>query len=206
MKTTKEKILDTSLELFNEHGVASVSLRQVAKELGISHGNLIYHYTSKNEIIETLHKRLLDKAIEENKKLKETDSLLENFKQVNEIGFEMVYNYKFFFIDLVQIMKGNKKLHKDFLEAEKIRFAMYHALFEKLISGKLMRQPEYPAEYTELIERIRIYSDFWVSSSAIYCQTEKPRTIEKHVRLLLATLYPYLTKKGKEHLKQTFEN
>ncbi|MGF1702210.1 TetR/AcrR family transcriptional regulator [Photobacterium makurazakiensis] len=51
---TKDRILSVSLELFNRDGVAQVSTLIIATEMGISPGNLYYHFRGKEEIIATL--------------------------------------------------------------------------------------------------------------------------------------------------------
>src|SRR5450432_1496740 len=51
---TKQKILDASLQLFNENGISSVRLQQIADETGISVGNLAYHFNNKEAITESL--------------------------------------------------------------------------------------------------------------------------------------------------------
>ena len=51
---TKDKILVTALQLLNEHGVKSVTIRDIAAEMGISHGNLGYHYANMELIIYAL--------------------------------------------------------------------------------------------------------------------------------------------------------
>jgi hypothetical protein len=55
--STKQKILNTSIRLFNEDGMANVPLQQIAKEIGISPGNLAYHFKNKEAIIEAMMMR-----------------------------------------------------------------------------------------------------------------------------------------------------
>lgn len=56
--STKEKIIAKSLEMFNVQGVENVTTRHIAKELGISQGNLHYHYPNKDKILEALFNNL----------------------------------------------------------------------------------------------------------------------------------------------------
>lgn len=47
----RQRILDESARLFSQNGIASTSMREIAKECGIQAGSLYYHFKSKDEII-----------------------------------------------------------------------------------------------------------------------------------------------------------
>ena len=51
-RQTKEWILETACRLFNEYGTAAISTKRIAKEMGISPGNLYYHFKNKELPIE----------------------------------------------------------------------------------------------------------------------------------------------------------
>ena len=53
-RNTRQNILDAARKLFNEYGYNSVSLRDIANDAGISKGNLTYHFSKKEEIMEAL--------------------------------------------------------------------------------------------------------------------------------------------------------
>src|SRR6266705_6229876 len=59
---TRDRILATSLVLFNADGVAKVSASRIAAELGMSQGNLHYHFRRKEEIVDRLVRRYEQEA------------------------------------------------------------------------------------------------------------------------------------------------
>ena len=48
---TKEKIFDVALDLFSKKGYDSVSLREIAEEVGIKKSSIYSHYSSKEAIL-----------------------------------------------------------------------------------------------------------------------------------------------------------
>jgi AcrR family transcriptional regulator len=54
MKDTRERILETALDLFIERGYEKTSLREIAERIGVTKPALYYHFASKEEILETL--------------------------------------------------------------------------------------------------------------------------------------------------------
>jgi len=106
--TTKEKIIESSISLFNQHGLVNVRLQQIADQTGISVGNLAYHYYSKEAIIikiVTQLNELLEPIIDEQKKfpgLMDFDTQLARY-------YHLLMKYSFFFIDLLEIKRNYPK-------------------------------------------------------------------------------------------------
>ena len=55
---TKERILETALELFAQSGYLGTSMSDIAGELGITKGALYKHYTSKQDILSSIVERM----------------------------------------------------------------------------------------------------------------------------------------------------
>lgn len=53
-KGTKEKIFDASVDLFAEKGFDGVSIRDIARAVGITEGAVYKHYSSKEEILDSI--------------------------------------------------------------------------------------------------------------------------------------------------------
>lgn len=60
MYSTKQKILNSSVLLFNQNGVDAVRLQQIAEETGISVGNLAYHFKNKEAIVESVFELIFE--------------------------------------------------------------------------------------------------------------------------------------------------
>ena len=58
--STKQRILDASVRLFNEYGVDAVRLQQIAEDIGISVGNLAYHVKTKDALVDMVHEQVID--------------------------------------------------------------------------------------------------------------------------------------------------
>ena len=94
---TKEKIFNVSLDLFSKRGYDSVSLREIAEEVGIKKSSIYSHYPSKEAILMEIFNQFTasfeidDKDIE----LSENNPLLENPELFYHKGSEAIKNMLF---------------------------------------------------------------------------------------------------------------
>ena len=68
MSDTKEKILFAALRLFAQDGYEAVSVSAIAAELGMTKGALYKHYKNKQDIFDSIVKRMFQEDVELAKK------------------------------------------------------------------------------------------------------------------------------------------
>ena len=96
---TRDRIAQASLELFNAQGERSVTTNHIATHLGISPGNLYYHYPNKQAIIAEL--------------FAEYESHVESFLRLPE-GRGLTVDDKTFYLEaLLAAMWRYRFLHRD---------------------------------------------------------------------------------------------
>jgi TetR/AcrR family transcriptional regulator, tetracycline repressor protein len=59
MAVSRESIVDTGLRLLDAHGLAGVSLRRIARELGVQAPTLYWHVSNKRHLLDLMAERLI---------------------------------------------------------------------------------------------------------------------------------------------------
>ena len=96
---TRERILLTSLALFNEQGLAAVSTHRIAAELEISSGNLHYHFKTKQLIVERLFRRF-EESMETLNASSSTVQAIDDLWLALHLRFEAIDAYRFVYRDM----------------------------------------------------------------------------------------------------------
>lgn len=107
---TKQKILNASIQLFNENGLANVRLQQIADEIGISVGNLAYHFKNKEAIVEAVNENLHEEVAEILSAYRLFPNLIDFDYQLSKC-YAFVEKYPFYFLDLFEIERMSPAAH-----------------------------------------------------------------------------------------------
>jgi len=134
-RRTAERILDTTLDLFNRLGEPNVSTTLISAEMGISPGNLYYHYPAKEELITKLFDRY-DAALTDLLRAADDVRDVEDAWLFFHMLFELIWSYRFLYRDLNDLLSNHRKLetHFKFLLERKTR-AVRAVLDGKEFSG-----------------------------------------------------------------------
>lgn len=72
---TRTKILDVSEELFYSKGYSETSMAEIQNEVGIARGTLYYHFNTKENILDEVILRQIDKAFSKLDKISKDNTL-----------------------------------------------------------------------------------------------------------------------------------
>ena len=100
-RRTRERILETSLALFNRHGEPHITTAHIADEMNISPGNLYYHFRNKDDIIGELYAALRGAACCRCSRVPTTRTPdVEDLWFLLHLLFERMWEYRFLYRDL----------------------------------------------------------------------------------------------------------
>jgi AcrR family transcriptional regulator len=103
-RKTRDRILQTSLALFNQDGLAGVSTHRIAAELGISPGNLHYHFRTKALIVTWLFRHFEERfapCIDASASVTALDDLWLSL----HLTFEAIDEYRFIYRDIEYLLR-----------------------------------------------------------------------------------------------------
>ncbi|NQX81586.1 MAG: TetR family transcriptional regulator [Flavobacteriaceae bacterium] len=202
MKDTKEIIINTALKLFNTEGLSKVTLRTIANKMGISQGNLNYHFKKRDDIIEALYFDLVGSISGKMASGQNENIDLKSLLSTSTMIMESFYDYRFFMLDFSQVMRENSKIKKHHAELMVVREKQFINMIDILISDNIIRKQVLPSEYIFLYKRLQIISDFWISSMLINTSTLNKSMISEYSQNINQSIYPYLTSKGEEEYRE----
>jgi len=101
---TRDRVILTSLALYNVRGVATVSNNHVSEEMDISPGNLHYHFKTKQQVIETILGEFEKEFAELFAVDGNTINSIEDLFFILHISYELMEYYSFIFRDIDYII------------------------------------------------------------------------------------------------------
>lgn len=159
-RRTRERILATSLALYNEFGEPGVSTTMLSAELGISPGNLYYHFRSKDQILEELFvaferelRALLavpaDRAV-----------TVEDLWLFLHLLFETIWKYRFLYRDLAELLSRNRLLETRFKPVLADKIATARALCTGLAAAGALRGDD--VDLDALATNMMVVATYWL--------------------------------------------
>jgi len=137
---TKDRIVSAAVELFNASSVGGVTTNHIAAHLGISPGNLYYHYANKEEIVRAAFERMnveADGLWEKSSKKDEFDPLA--LQRIVVGNLQLYARYIFFARELASLLRADKDLRDRYTEISTRRMDQLVVSLQPLIAAGILR-------------------------------------------------------------------
>jgi len=202
-RRTAERILEVTLDLFNRFGEPNVSTTLISAELNISPGNLYYHYPAKDELINSLfdrYERSLSQLLAAADSVKNVEDAWLFFHML----FELIWQYRFLYRDLNDLLSKNRRLETHFQFVLKNKSRAVQSVLDGLSRNLAVRIDSREAE--PVSTAMVVVLTYWLSYEYVRDPRKALEPESAGAALLrgayhvLSLLLPYLEPSQKEHL------
>jgi len=187
----KEAILEVALKLFNETSTQSSTTNHIAKAMGISPGNLHYHYKNREEIIRLLY---IQMRKETTLSIDELPKSLEVLREHEKVLVKIRWKYRFFYKEMLSLFARDSELEELYIKdniahRRRIRQVMNNLI----INGDLAIDDEEDIDF--LVDTISLSWQFY--DSFLYTIGEELNTVslQKAINYTATAMKPFLVKK-----------
>ena len=157
---TRERILEASLEQFNTLGERVVTTNHLAAHLGMSPGNLYYHFSNKQVIIAELFARY-EAEVEGILQLPEGRAVgFEDKTQYLESLLDGIWRYRFLHRDLEHLLASDAQLEQRYRQFSQRCLSRAQSIYRSLVEVGILQMDEAQIEALTLNSWIILTS--WV--------------------------------------------
>ena len=202
-RRTAERILETALALFNRFGEPNVSTTLISAELGISPGNLYYHFPAKDELINALFDRY-QQALGELLPASDSVKDVEDAWFFMHSLFELIWQYRFLNRDLNDLLSKNRRLETQIQAVLQAKAQALKAMLERMGQSGALEISALDAEVTAT--SLVVLLTYWLSFEYARNprQALEPENAQaallRGARHALGLLAPYLKPEQRAHL------
>jgi AcrR family transcriptional regulator len=195
-RRTRERILETSLALFNRFGEPHVTTADIADEMNISPGNLYYHFRNKDEIIGelfTAYEREVLPLLVAPGSAGAGRADVEDLWLLLHLLFERMWAHRFLYRDLDELASRNRRLGARFGELLRRGATTVVELCRGMVAAGSMRASE--SEIAAVAQNVVLVATYWLSFQRLSRTARDPADeadLPRGAYQVLALVSPYL--------------
>ncbi len=199
--TTRERILEASLKLFNVNGYAATSLSDIAQDVGIAKGNLTYHFATKKELALEHKQRALAHALERRNSGSQGSSFVDSYVETIWYGLSDWWSFRFLYRDHAQYQDTTSSQEPMTADIKKL-----HASLQKMQKASMIRT-EYTPDLEALARTLFMVTRFWfdhlreTEDHIEFSAEDQRRGLQHHFAVLL----PNLTAAGRRKFQAALD-
>lgn len=158
---TRDKIIQASLELFNEHGERTITTNHIAAHLDISPGNLYYHFRNKEDIIRCIFDQYEQHLLSGFKPYDGQKVDLELLMGYFDAMFYTMWQFRFMYANLADILARDELLKARYLKAQQSVLEQSIGVLKQLKQDGIFAIPD--DRISDLADTIKMIIGFWIS-------------------------------------------
>lgn len=200
-RRTRQRILDATLALYNERGEPQVSTSLIATELGISAGNLHYHFRRKDQLSAALLERFVAEFGAVLPPAGWRADHVEDAWLLLHVLLETIWRYRFLFRDLSGIIERDRRAAQHLASVFEQAVEASRGICLGLVEQGQMTATG--AEIDALAANIAVVSLYWLS----FDLARKPRSgpadaaMSRGAYQVLMLVAPFLAPPSRWHLE-----
>ena len=191
---TRDRILETSLALFNDEGEAHTTTIDIANVLDISPGNLYYHFKGKDQIIAELFQQYelaLSSTLTAPIEKPIGQGLAEDSWYYLYVVMEEMYQYRFLYHNLDNILHRYADIRRSFKRLIQLKRAALFAICQNLLQQDIIAARD--QQLLGLVDNMTLTLTFWFNYDQLLHEVREPElVIHQGVLQLLTMVAPYL--------------
>jgi AcrR family transcriptional regulator len=198
---TRSRVLAESLRLFNELGEAQVTTGTIAAALGMSPGNLYYHFRNKDQIVEELFSRFEARIDIRPQEGAAGAAAIEDLWLYLHLMLEAIWDYRFLYRSLEDLLGRNRRLREHFARIVERQFDVVVALCRGLVrSGTMRARPE---EIRTLARNVLLVATYWLSFRGLGARSgAMDAELGRGAYHVMSLIAPYLVGDARAHLQR----
>lgn len=189
--------MQAATKAFNEKGYGTVNLKELAQRMGISRGNLAYHFKDKELLLAAIVEEMWQKIREEKLKTKQALSF-KNLRSLTQLYYTFQQEYSFIFLDTH--VTNHPIVKAQFQEMVEQSIGDFEDIIAFGIQAGNMKEEQLSGTYKNLAFTVWMLGFYWLSQQI----TRGDKTIADAEKVIWSLVIPHMTEKGLTAFKQFY--
>ena len=199
---TRDKIVQASIELFNEQGERNITTNHIAAHMGISPGNLYYHFRNKEDIILSIYDQYAAEVLNTYDKIDAKDNPLQALLDYMDERFQLMSQYRFFYQNVSFLLANSPQLHQKYLDLQAPLVEKVRNLLILLRENNIIKFDD--DDLHDIISLLRVVITYWLTFHRTQSLEKdvKETAFNEGILTVLSILKPYATDEALPELKR----
>ncbi|MDR6240724.1 TetR/AcrR family transcriptional regulator [Aureibacter tunicatorum] len=201
---TRDLILDTALKLFNKSGLDNVSLRQIARQAGLSQSNVTYHFKHPYDIFKELFAQFKEKIMGVFNGIEKKHINLLLYIHIISKASLVQQKYAFIMHNIIQMNQYDSEFKKNVYKFIDNIYSKINFIFIQLEKKSIISKSIHDKKGTLLSLRWLVLWKYSLSHKSIIAKDDY--TFIFQIKNLCFVIYPLLSSKSKEAFDILYQN